>query len=110
MTGLIGTLLMAGQPAGGQGGSGSIMGFLMPMAIVFAIFYFLLIRPQQKQAKKTKVMLDAMRKGDEVITRGGIHGKIHGLADNIVTLEIAENIKIKINKDQIGLVKPPLNS
>lgn len=97
---------MAGQPGGtAQGGGGGFMGLLLPMVIVFGIFYFMMIRPQQKQVKKMRTMLAALKKGDEVVTRSGIHGKIHGIADNLITLEVAENIKIKINKDQIGLVK-----
>ncbi|MBI2974540.1 MAG: preprotein translocase subunit YajC [Deltaproteobacteria bacterium] len=97
---------MAGQPgAGGAQGGGGLAGLFLPMGIVFGIFYFLMIRPQQKQAKKVKAMIEALKKGDEVVTRSGIHGKIHGLADNIVTLEIAENIRIRLNKDQVGYVK-----
>lgn len=102
---------MAGQPGGGGGQAGGFAGLtslLLPMAVVFGIFYLLLIRPQQKQAKKVKVMLESMRKGDFVITRSGIHGKVVNLLDNnVAQLEIAENVKIKINKDQIGFVKPP---
>lgn len=100
---------MGGAPAGGagaQGGAGGIAGLFLPMIIVFAIFYFLMIRPQQKQAKKVKAMLEAVKRGDSVVTRSGIHAKVHGLADNIATLEIAENVNIKMNKDQIAFVKP----
>lgn len=97
---------MASQPgAGGAQGGGGMAGLFLPMIVVFGIFYFLMIRPQQKQAKKVKAMLEAVRKGDDVITRSGIHGKVHGIADNVVTLEIAENVRIKMNKDQIGFVK-----
>ena len=95
---------MAGQPGGGKEG-GSLVGLLLPMVIVFAIFYLLLIRPQQKQQKKVKAMLETLQKGDDIITRGGIHGKIFGIADNIVTLEVADNVKIKINREHIGVVK-----
>lgn len=96
---------MAGQPGGGKEGGGGILSLMLPMVIVFAIFYLLLIRPQQKQQKKIKAMLGSMQRGDEVITRGGIHGKIEGIADNIVTLLIAPNVKIKINREHIGVVK-----
>ena len=96
---------MAGQPGGGAGGQGGgIAGLFIPMLVVFGIFYFLMIRPQQKQAKKVKAMLEAVRKGDDVVTRFGVHGKIYGIADNVITLEIAENIRIKMNKDQIAFV------
>lgn len=101
---------MAGQPGGSApGAGGGIGGMLIPMVVVFAIFYFLMIRPQQKQAKKMKAMLESVRKGDDVVTRSGIHAKVHGIADNIVTLEIAENVRVKMNKDQIGFVKPATN-
>lgn len=105
---LIGTAhAMAGQPGGGaQGGQGSIMNMLFLFGPIILIFYFMMIRPQQKQAKKAKALLDAVRKGDDVVTRFGVHGKVHGIADNIITLEIAENTKIKMNKDQIGFIKP----
>lgn len=96
---------MSGQPGGGKEGGSGIVGLLLPMAVVFAIFYLLLIRPQQKQQKKIKAMLEAVQKGDDVITRGGIHGKVEGIADNIVTLLIAPNVKIKINREHIGAVK-----
>lgn len=98
-------LAMAGQPGGGGGKEGGgIVGLLLPMAIVFGIFYLLLIRPQQKQQKKVKAMLASMQKGDEVITRGGIYGKIYGIADNTVTLEIASNVRIKISREYIGAI------
>ncbi len=100
---------MAGQPggaaAGQQGGAGGMLGLFLPMIVVFGIFYLLMIRPQQKQAKKVKAMLEAVQRGDEVVTRSGIHGKVHGIADNVVTLEIADNVRIKMDKAQIGYVK-----
>lgn len=77
-----------------------------PLAIIFLIFYFLLIRPQQKQQKKVQQMLVNIRKGDQVITRGGIHGKIANVADNIVTVEIANNVNVKMSKDAIIHVTP----
>lgn len=99
-------MAMTAQPGGGgKEGGGSLLSLLLPMVIVFAIFYLLLIRPQQKQQKKVKAMLDSVQKGDNIITRGGIHGRIMGIADNIVTLEIADNVKIKINREHIGVVK-----
>ena len=98
---------MAGQGGGNAGaqGGGGMAGLFLPMIVVFAIFYFLMIRPQQKQAKKIKAMLEGVKKGDDVVTRFGVHGTVYGMADNIVTLEIAENLKIKMNKDQIAFIK-----
>jgi len=92
-------------PAGGAAGSSGFMGSfqqIIPLLFMFAIFYFLLIRPQQKKAKEHKLLLDAMKKGDSVITAGGVHGKITSVDDNIVTLEIANNVNIKIVKSYIA--------
>ncbi|MBI1909541.1 MAG: preprotein translocase subunit YajC [Deltaproteobacteria bacterium] len=77
----------------------------VPMILVFAIFYFLIIRPQAKQQKQHKALLSQIKRGDEVVTTSGIHGRVHGLADNTVTLEIAENIRIRIEKAQIARLK-----
>lgn len=98
-------LAMAGSPGGGTGGGqASWYSTLVPLLVIFAIFYFLMIRPQQKQQKKHREMLSAMRKGDKVITRGGMHGTIYGIADNIVTLEVAENVKIKFSREAVAAV------
>lgn len=111
LTALLGNLIftssafaMAGSPGGGQKGGGSLLGLLLPMVIVFGVFYLLLIRPQQKQQKKVKAMLDSMQKGDDVITRAGIYGRIHGIAEGIVTLEIAPNVKIRVGREHIGAI------
>lgn len=95
-------LLMAQRPAGGEGGTGSWIASLMPLVVIFAIFYFLLIRPQQKQQKKHKSMLEAIKRGDEVVTRGGLHGTVHGIAENIVTIEVANDIRLKFNREAIA--------
>ena len=97
MTSLLAVLGQAAAPA--QGG---ILGMLAPMLIVFAIFYFLMIRPQQQQQKKHKAMIEGLKKGDEVITRSGIIGTIYGIADSIVTLEVENNVRFKMIKDQIA--------
>ena len=74
------------------------------MAVVFAIFYFLMIRPQQQKQKEIKKMRENLNHGDMVITAGGIHGKVTGLTDTIVTLEIAEKVRIKVSREYIGTV------
>jgi preprotein translocase subunit YajC len=74
------------------------------MIIIFVIFYFLLIRPQQKKQKELKAMLDNLAYGDTVMTTGGIHGKITGLADAVITLEIADKVRIKVARSAIGAV------
>jgi preprotein translocase subunit YajC len=73
----------------------------LPMILIFIVFYFLLIRPQQKKAKALQEFLKNLKKGDEVITGGGLHGKITGLTDSVVTLEIADNVRVKVARQYI---------
>lgn len=94
-----------GQAAGAQGG-GSMLMTILPLALMFGIFYVLLIRPQQKKAKEQKQFLDNLKKGDRVITAGGIIGEITGLTDQSVTLEIAEKIRVKVGRGYIGGLAP----
>ena len=88
----------AAAPLGG--GAGGFASFV-PLILIFVVFYFLLIRPQQKKAKEHQNYLANLKKGDKVITGGGIHGQITGLTDTVVTLEIAENVRIKVNRASI---------
>lgn len=93
--------------AAGPGG-GDTMSFLMsiaPLILIFVVFYFLLIMPQQKKAKEHKAMLAAIDKGDDVVTSGGIHGKVVGVAENVLTLEIADKVKIKVSREFIAYKK-----
>ncbi|NVN89560.1 MAG: preprotein translocase subunit YajC [Desulfuromonadales bacterium] len=87
--------------ATGPGGMGAIQQFI-PLILMFAIFYFLLIRPQQKKAKEHRALLDNIKKGDQVITAGGVHGKVASVEDGIVGLEIATGVVIKITKSYIA--------
>jgi len=89
---------------GGQGQGGGLMGFL-PLILIFVIFYFLLIRPQQKKAKEHKKMLDEIKKGDKVITSGGEYGVIEEVRPNTVTIKIAENVRVKYGKGYIAAVR-----
>jgi preprotein translocase subunit YajC len=84
----------------GQGGSSQLMAFL-PLILLFIVFYFLLIRPQQKKAKTQKQFLENLKKGEEVVTSGGLYGKITGITNDTVTLEIAEKIRVKVLKSSI---------
>jgi len=88
--------------AGGaeQQAGGGMEGIIM-LVIMFAIFYLLLIRPQQKRAKQHKQLVENLKSGDQVITAGGLHGKIVAVQDDIITLEIASNVRIKINRPSI---------
>ncbi len=92
-----------GAPGGGGGQGGDIQ-FIIMMGIVFLIFYFLLIRPQQKKQKELRAMINNIKHGDMVITTGGLYGKVISIADNIVTLEIADKVKVRILKSHIGAV------
>ncbi|RKZ04229.1 preprotein translocase subunit YajC [Candidatus Fermentibacteria bacterium] len=90
------------DPAGCLG-TGGIMG-LLPIVAMVAIFYFLIIRPQQKQSKKLKEMRDAMQKGDSVVTGGGIHGVITNLKGDVVTVRIADSVKIDVDKSALTVI------
>lgn len=93
------------QTAAAAGPMDSIMQFL-PIILMFAVLYFLMIRPQQKKAKEHKTLLDALSKGDEVITVGGIAGRVTKVGDDFVSISIADNVEIQIQKPAITLVLP----
>jgi len=94
---------MGPQPGGGQG---SQLWSFLPIIFIFVIFYFLLIRPQQKRAKEHRALLENIKTGEYVLTSGGIYGRITGIKDNIVTLEISDKVRVKINRGNIaGVVK-----
>ena len=95
---------MAPSPEGSEGGGG-FLSLLPPMIMMFAIFYFILIRPQQKKQKEALKMLDQLKEGDTVVTLSGIHGTIKKLKDDTVMLQIADNVRIKINRASISTVK-----
>jgi len=103
-----GTTAQAGTGAAAQEqpqtcmGGGGIMSFL-PMIAIIAIFYFLMIRPQQKQAKMLRAMRDAFQKDDRVVTGGGIHGVITNLKGDVVTVRIADGVKIDVDRNSLQL-------
>ena len=88
----------------GGGLSGSVLSFV-PFILIFVIFYFLLILPQQKRQKKLRAMLDALKKGDKVVTSGGLWGTVTNLGKETVTLQVSDNTKIKIQRDHIARVR-----
>ncbi len=90
------------QAAGG-GAAGGLIGFL-PILLIFAIMYFLMIRPQQKKMKDHKVMVAALRRGDQVVTSGGMIGKVVKVADAEVEVELAPNVKVRVVKNTIAQV------
>lgn len=92
---------MGGGPGGGSGGAGGLMG-LLPILLMFVIFYFLLIRPQQKQARKHQDFIKNLKVGDRVVTTGGLHGEVKGLTETTVTLEIAEKVRVKVTRSAVS--------
>jgi len=95
---------MGPSPAGG--GSGGIMSVLPLMIGMFAIMYFLIIRPQQKQRKDREALLAAVKKGDRVVTSSGIFGTVVGLSEHTVTLKVAEQVKLEFERSAIGRIVP----
>ena len=89
---------------GGGGQAGGDVSFLIMMAVIFGIFYFLLIRPQQKKQKELKEMLTNLNHGDVVVTSGGIHGKIAAMTGDVITLEVADKVRIKVSRSFIAAV------
>lgn len=91
--------------AAGAGGAASAIGSFAPLILIFGIMYFLLIRPQQKKLKEHKAMIDALRRGDQVVTGGGIVGKVSKVQeDGTVEVEIAEGVKVKVQRHTIATV------
>jgi len=96
---------MGTQPGGGGGQGSSLMTFL-PIIFIFVIFYFLLIRPQQKQKKEHQSLLANLKVGDNVLTAGGIYGRVTGIKEDKITVEISDKVRVKVNRGHIaGIVK-----
>lgn len=93
---------MGSNPNATGASGGGDWGFVITMVIIFVIFYFLMIRPQQKKQKELKAMIDNLAYGDTVITTGGIYGKVTGIADAVITLEIADKVRIRVSRSAIG--------
>ena len=94
-----------GAPGGGGGGQSQLLSFL-PIILIFVVFYFLLIRPQQKRAKEHRVLLDNLKVGEYILTNGGIYGRITGVRENILTVEISDKVRVKVNRGQVSAVVP----
>lgn len=93
------------QATGGLFGGGDLTAFL-PLVAIFVVFYFLLIRPQQKRARETKAMLEALQKGDEIVTAGGVVGKIARITEGYADVDIAPNVTITVQRSAISLLLP----
>lgn len=94
---------------GGAEGQGSGFGAFIPLILMFAIFYFLLIRPQQKKAKQHRALVSGIKKGDRIVSSGGLHGTVTGVTDDVVTVEIAPKIRVKISRSSISGVTGKAN-
>ena len=102
------SVVMAQLFGGGSSGASSTSGTLLsliPFALIFVIFYFLVILPQQKRSKQQKALLEALKKGDKVVTVSGIWGTVTNLGKQTVTLQIADSTKIRIQRDQIARLR-----
>ena len=88
------------SPAPEDGGGGGL-GFFLPLIALFLLMYAIIIRPQQRQQKQQRQMVAAVERGDQVVTNGGIHGRVTGVADDVLTVEIAERVRIKLNRSAV---------
>jgi preprotein translocase subunit YajC len=91
---------------GADGQSAGALELILPLLLMFGIFYFLLIRPQQKKAKEHKNMVTALGKGDEIITNGGLLAKVTDIDDNFLTCQISNNVEVKIQRHAVASVLP----
>jgi preprotein translocase subunit YajC len=87
-----------------DGGGGSLMSTVIMFGAIFVIFYFMIIRPQQKRAKEREKMLSNMQKGDKVVTSGGLHGIIAGIDEKTVLLQVSDNMKLKFERSAIATI------
>jgi len=99
--------LIAMAPAGAEGGGGGMMSTLIMFGAIFAIFYFMIIRPQQKRAKERDKLLSELKKGDKVVTSGGVHGTIAGIEEKTILLDVGNNVKLKVERSAVGSVTLP---
>jgi preprotein translocase subunit YajC len=97
-------MMMQAAPAGGQGGAAGVLFGIVPWLAIFVIFYFLMIRPQQQRVKQHQAAIKAVKKGDEVVTGGGIRGKVTKVAEDEAEVEIAQGVKIRVVKSTISQV------
>ncbi len=92
-----------GQGGAASGGAGGFTSFV-PLILMFVIFYFLLIRPQQKKTKEHRLMIDNLKTGDRIVTGGGLHGRITGVQESVLTVEIAEKVRVKVNRASVSAI------
>jgi preprotein translocase subunit YajC len=107
MFGLGDMLAMAGMPGGAQGQGGNPLTMFVPMIIIFGIFYFMLIRPQQRKEKERKEMISNVKSGERVVFSGGIYGTVTNIKDKTLVIKIAENVKIEVARGAVNQVLGP---
>jgi preprotein translocase subunit YajC len=88
------------------GGTSDPLGMFLPLIIIFVLFYFLLIRPQNKKQKEHRQMVEALANGDEVVTAGGVLGKVTEVGDQFITVEVANNVSVKVQRHTVASVLP----
>jgi len=98
-------LYLMGQPAGSSGGQSNPLVTFLPLILVFVVFYFFMIRPQMKKQKDLNAYRSSLKKGDKVVTTGGIYGRVHEVKDNYIMLDAGGDIKLKVDKS--ALLKDP---
>ena len=91
---------------GGEGGVGGMLTTFAPLILIFVVFWFLLIRPQQKKAKEHRAMVGALSKGDEVVTNGGLLGRITAVGDTFITVEVAERMEVRVQRSAVSNLMP----
>ncbi len=94
------------QPQGGDGG-GSIFSALVPILLVFLIFYFMILRPQKKKQKERESLLSNIQKGDKIVTAGGMHGTVIGIEEKTVLVQISDDVKVKFERSAISSINRP---
>jgi preprotein translocase subunit YajC len=104
ISGLTHWMAMAPPPAGGEGTGPPPWTTFVPLILLFAVFYFLLIRPQQKRQREHEQLISAVKKGDQVVTSGGIHGVVANVKENTFTVRIADGVKVEVSKSSITTV------
>lgn len=100
-------MLISNAYAASAAPGGDILSGILPMVVIFILFYFMLIRPQLKQAKQQKAMIEALKAGDEIATSGGIVGKVTKVSESFVSIEIATNTVVNVQKHTVQTLLPP---
>jgi preprotein translocase subunit YajC len=103
---LISSAFAQTAPAAAAGGTTSLLMNMLPFVAIFAVMYFVMIRPQMRKQKEHRAMIDALAKGDEVVTAGGLLGRVAKLDENFVSLEVADNVEVRVQRTAIAGVMP----